>query len=119
MPTPIAAPPAGALLDVAVEQRDRFVDVRALVGLESGELRVGVLAAFLDEIAQPLRVSQVEHPHAAARDLVLVCGADASSRGSYGNAGAARAIDQLVIRQNEMRAIADVEPALYVYAICY
>ena len=63
------------------------------------------------------RMAQVEHAHAAARDLVLVRRPDAATRRADRLARRALAVDQLVIRQHEVRAVAHVEPALDVDAV--
>ena len=76
-----------------------------------------MLGAPLDELAQARRVPQIEHAHAAPRDLVLVRRPDAAPGRSDRRAGRARAVDQLVVRQDEVRAVADVQAALDVDAV--
>ena len=63
------------------------------------------------------RMPQVEHAHAAPRDLVLVRRADAAARRADRLARRALAVDELVIRQHEMRAVAHVESPLDVDAV--
>ena len=62
-------------------------------------------------------MTQIEHAHAAPRDLVLVRRPDAAARGPDRSARRAARIDELVIRHHEMRALAHVQPAFDVDAV--
>ena len=64
-------------------------------------------------------MTQVEHAHAATRDLVLIGGPDAAPRRADCLARRALAVDELVIRQHEMRPVAHVEAPLDVDAIAH
>jgi hypothetical protein len=58
-------------------------------------------------------IGQVADPDAASRDLVLVRGTDAARRGADLALAAARLAEQVelaVIRQDEMRLVADAQP---------
>jgi hypothetical protein len=101
----------------ALEEGERLLDVRAALAAEVLQLCVRVSGALLDERPQATRVAQVEHAHAAARDLVLVGRADAAPRRADLAARRALAIHRLVIREDEVRAVADVEPPLDVHAV--
>ena len=67
--------------------------------------------------AQAVAIAQVEHADAAARDLVLVRRADAAPRRAERLRVRALRVDELVIRQHEVRAIAHVEAAFDVDAV--
>jgi hypothetical protein len=82
------------------DQRDDLVGVDASLAAEVLELSVRMLGAPLDEVAQSRRMSQVEHAHAAARDLVFVRWSDSTTRGADRRARRALAIDELVVRQH-------------------
>ncbi len=62
---------------------------------------------------------QVEHAHAAARDLVLVRRPDAAPGRADRLARRALAVHELVVRQHEVRAVAHVEPSLDVDAVAH
>ena len=98
-------------LGKALEHAEGEIDIGALRP-RGGELDVGVRDSALDQLSQALRVSQVENANAAAAVLVLVGRADSATSRSDLLAGRALAVYELVIRQHEVRAIADVQPAL-------
>src|SRR6185437_13802097 len=75
--------------------------------------------AGLEQLAQLLRVPQVEHANAATRDLVLVRGPDAATRRADCLARSALPIHELVIWQNEMRAVAHVQATLHIHAVAH
>src|SRR5882762_7611029 len=81
------------------------------------ELDVGVRNSTLDQFSQPLGIPQIEDADSAAAKFVLVRRADSPSCSSDLLAGRALAVDQLVIGQHEMRAVAYVEPSLDVDTI--
>jgi hypothetical protein len=62
-------------------------------------------------------MTHVEDAHTAARDLVLVGGADPATGGADGLARRAFLVDELVVRKNEIGAIAHVQAPVYVDAI--
>ena len=78
-----------------------------------------MLRAALDQRAQPLRMAQVEHAHAAARDLVLVRRTNPAARRPDRLAGCALLVQQLVVGEHQVRAIADVEAPLDVHAVAH
>ena len=84
---------------------------RACPSRSARAARCACSAPLLHELAQPLGMSQIEHAHAAPRDLVLVRRPDAAPRRADRLARGARAVHQLVIRQHEVRALAHVQPA--------
>src|SRR5450759_2073209 len=100
----------------ALQNSQRVVDVRALRARHR-ELDVGVRDSTLDQLSQPLRIPQVEDADPAPPKFVLVCRADPASRRADLLAGRALAVDQLVIRQHEMGAIAHIQASLNVDAI--
>src|SRR5450759_1956808 len=99
-----------------LQNSERVIDVGAL-GTRHRELDVGVRDSALDQFSQPLRVPQVQDADPAAAKFVLVCRADPASRRADLLACRALAVDQLVIRQHEVRAIAHVQASLDVDAV--
>ena len=100
-----------------LEQRDRAVHFGTVRHLERSEHCVRVRDCLRHKCAKPLRMPQVEHTDAAARDLVLVCRADSPPCRSYLPARGAERIDKLVIRENEMSAVTHIEPALHIDSV--
>src|SRR5438477_10487863 len=96
---------------------ERRLQISAFLHTEGRELRVRVRNSTLDARTQPFRMPQVEHAHSASRNLVLVGWTDSASRCSDLFARRADRIDELVIRKNEMNAIAYVESSLNVDAV--
>ncbi len=72
---------------------------------------------FLNERAQAFGVAQVEHPHSAARDFVLVSRSNAATGGADCAAGRAQCIHHFVEWQHEVRAVAHIQPALHIHAV--
>src|SRR5262245_11729346 len=62
-------------------------------------------------------MAQIEHTHSTPGNLVLVAWADAAPRGAYRGARRALAVDELVVREHEVGAVADVQAALDVHAV--
>src|SRR6478672_11195917 len=87
-----------------VEHAEGVIDVRPFVARDR-ELDVGVRDTALDELAQPLRISQVEHANAASTVLVLVRRPDSPPRRADLLARRALFVDQLVVGENEVRAV--------------
>jgi hypothetical protein len=71
----------------------------------------------LHERPEALRVPQVEHPHTAPRDLVLVRWSDAATGRADLLARRTLAVEQLVIRHDQMGAIAHIKPAGHIHTI--
>jgi hypothetical protein len=69
--------------------------------------------------SEALRVAQVEHAHAAPRDLVLVRRADPAPGRPDRLARRALRVDELVMREHEVRALAHVQPPLDVDAVAH
>ncbi len=64
-------------------------------------------------------MAEIEHAHAATRDLVLVRGSNAASRGADRLACRALPVNELVIRQHEVRAVAHIETPFDIDAISH
>src|SRR5450755_4726674 len=64
-------------------------------------------------------MTKVEHAHAATRDLVLIGWPDAAPRRADRLARRALAVDELVIRQHQMRPVAHVEAPLNLNTIAH
>jgi len=94
------------------EQLEHRLDVDLRVGAAAGQASPRVFGALLHDLAQPLGMTQVEHAHAAPRDLVFVRRPDAAPGRADRLARRARAVHLLVIRQDEMRPLAHVESPL-------
>ncbi len=88
---------------------DRRLDVGALRAAEGRQLRVRVRDSRFDELAHPRRMPEVEDADAATRDLVLIRRPDSATRRADRLGVHALGVDQLVIRLDEMRAVAHVE----------
>src|SRR5580765_5223422 len=88
-----------------LEQLHRVVGAHALLALEALQLRVRVLHALLHDLTQAIGMTQIEHANAATRDLVFVARPDAATRRPDRRARGALAIDELVVRENEVRAV--------------
>ncbi len=100
-----------------LEHLHGLFDARAHRAAERRELRVGVRDAAFHKLVQLFGMAQIEHAHAAARDLVLIGGPDAAAGGADRLARGALAVHELVVRQHEMRAVAHVESALDIHAV--
>ena len=81
------------------------------------ELHVGALHAGRDELAQPIAVSQIEHANTASRDFVFVRRPNPAPRCAERLRVRALAVEQLVVRQHEVRAIAHVQSSFDVDAV--
>src|SRR5262245_49224328 len=92
----------------ALQQQHRRFRVGSAVR-EARELAVGVLDPTLHELPYALGMTEVEHTHTSARDLVLVRRSDSPPRRADLLARGALAVEKLVIRENEMSAVTDVE----------
>src|SRR5712671_4973441 len=101
-----------------LQNSERIVDIGAL-GAGHRQLNVGVRDSALHELSQPLRIPQVEDANSAAAILVLVGRTDSAAGGADFLAGGALAVDQLVIGQDEVSAIAHIEAAFDIDAIGY
>ena len=101
----------------ALEQLHGRVHVSPVAHPERGEDGIGVGDPFFNERAKPVCMPEIENPDAAPCDLVFIGGTDAAASRSNLAAGRAERVHELVIRENEMGAITDVEPALHVDAI--
>ena len=73
--------------------------------------------ASLDQLAQTVRIPEVENADSTPTKLVLISGSDSATGRSDLFAGRALAVDQLVIRKDEVRAIAHVQTSLDVDSI--
>src|SRR6185503_16110385 len=100
-----------------LEQRDCRIDIRALVDTERCEHCIRMRNRFSDKRAKPLGMAKIEHSHSAPRDLVFVSRPDSAASGSYLLARRAQRVDELVIRENQMRAVTDVKSSLNVDAV--
>src|ERR1700681_2414542 len=99
-----------------LENSKGVIDIGAL-GAGHGQLDVGVCDSALDQLSQTLRIPQVEHADPAPSVLILVRWTNSTARGADLLARGALAVDQLVIGQHEVSAIAHIEAAFDVDAI--
>src|SRR6266511_2381740 len=91
------------------EQPDMLLRVGALARVQELEELVRGLHARTDEFARPREIAEVADPNPAAAVLVLVGGPDAAPGRADLVALLARPVEQLVVRQCEMRAVRDIE----------
>src|SRR4051812_25050083 len=99
-----------------LQHAQRVVDVCPF-GARYRELDVRMGDAALDQFSQSLRIGQIQHPNPATTELVLVRRSYPTTSRSNLFVRRALAVDQLVIRKDQMRAIAHIEPAFNVDAI--
>src|SRR6185437_11137576 len=99
------------------EQLENPLAVRPRAAAELGELCVGTHNAARHQFAQALGVSQVDDTNPPSGNLVFVRGADPASSRAKRLTVRTLAVDQLVVRQHEVRSVAHIQTALDVDAV--
>ena len=95
-----------------LERLDDRLHLRHLAAERSHHRRPG-LERDLDALGQPLQIAQLAAADAGAAHLVLVRRTDALLRGAErARSGLAQAVDRDVVRQDQVRAVADAQPLL-------
>src|SRR4051794_17164093 len=97
----------------SVQHVERVIHIRAL-GSRGRELNVRVRNPALHELSQTFGISQVKHSYSAPPKLVLIRRADSPPGRTNLLACRALAINQLVVREHEVGAVAHVKPSLYI-----
>src|SRR5688572_8941848 len=100
-----------------VEELERLLDADLLLAAEAAQLRDGMLGALRDQLLESFPVAQIEDANAPPRDLVLVRRPDAAACRADLLARVALGVDELVIRKDQMGAVADVESPFHVDAV--
>src|SRR5438105_14772181 len=103
-------------LSELLQHAERVIDVGSLCSGRC-QLDVRVCDSALDQLSQTLRIAQVENAYPAAPKLVLIRRPNPAPGRPDFLARRALAIDKLVIRQDEVGAVADVQAALHVDAV--
>jgi hypothetical protein len=95
----------------------RFIHRGALAPTTGSKHCIRVRDTTFNQRAKPVGIPQIQYTHSAPSNLVFVCWTNSATCGSDLFAGRALRIDQLVVRENQVCAIAHIQSPLHVDSV--